>query len=452
MRPQLSLRGRGLSLAAALAATSLLVAACGSGSTQAGDGSKRTSYAGQTVTVAMGPPTAPGQAQFNAAVAKAFHQATGATLKYDYDITSTEVELEIIDTAAVSHTGPDVVELGDTINAAAYDSKGFQTLTSADWAELGGQSSFWPATRGNMGPNRGHTTMVPEYVDPTLMVYNKTLFSKAGITRAPKTWTEYVQDAEKINDPKAGVYGTDWFPNDAQAYKAMWYFGRDYGGNVFSSNLKSSELDSSAWLKALEFWFSLQTRFHVVPPNSDTNTQAEFAAQFANGNIGEEVAATATYEGTYEAGKIGDDFAFAPLPTTPYGASSSSVKLPTSMDLYEGMVVAKSAPMPLAMQYLKILTSAKYEVMRYKLGGFFPSKVAAGKQVEKTDPALLAPQMEAEEGAQAVPFTPAWSTFQTAIGTVTIDAGSYLAAHGSVPDSEFKQLLGQANSTVQDKL
>lgn len=434
------------------AAVCLLAAACGSGTGSNTSSGKANSFAGQTLTVAEGPPTEPGQTQFNQSIASQFKKATGATLKYDYNITSTSVELELISAAAVSNSGPDVLEFGDTINAAAYQSSGFQMLSKSDWAMLGGQKAFWPVTMQNSGPTPKKTTMVPEYVDPTLMVYNKTLFKQAGISGPPTTWTEYVQDAQKINDPSKGIYGTDWFPNDTQVYKAMWYFGTDYGGRVFSPNLKTAKLDTQPWLQALQFWFGLQTQYNIVPPNSQNNTQAEFAAQFANGNIGEEVAATGSYEGTYEAGKIGKDFAFAPLPTTPYGQAPTKAKLPRSMDLYEGMVIAKSAPHALAMQYLKILTSEQNELLRYKLGGFVPSKITPAKAAAKLDPALIDPQITAEEGAQGVPFTPAWSTFQTAIGTVTIDAGGYLAQHGNVPNSEFKQLLSQANSTVQAKL
>lgn len=435
-----------------LAIAAVACAAVASAASCAGSRDGSGSFAGQTLTVAMDPPTIPGQATFNKAVAAAFHKATGATLKYDYNVTSTETELELIDTAAVSSSGPDLIMLGDTLNAAAYEAHGFQTLTKADWDMLGGQSSFWPATMGNAGPSATEDTMVPWYVDPTLMVYNKKLFAQAGIKGPPTTWTEFVRDAQKINDPAKGIYGTDWFPNDTQAYKAMWYFASDYGGKTFSPDLKSAQLNTQAWLQGLQFWFGLQTQFHVVPPNTATNTQAQFASQFANGNIGEEVAATASYEGTYKAGKIGKNFAFAPLPTTPYGQSASGAQLPTSMDLYEGMVIAKSAPKALALQYLKILTSDQYEVLNYKLGGFMPAKIAAANQAAKLDPALIEPQIKAEEGAQPVPFTPAWSIFQTAIGAATINAGNYLAAHGNVPTSEFQQLLSQANSTIQAKL
>lgn len=432
-----------------------VVAACG-GSTGASTGgsSGSGSFAGQTLTVAMGPTTGvPGEAEFNNMVATAFHKATGATIKYDYNVTDVQAEQVLIDTAAVSNSGPDVIQLGDTINAAAYAVHGFQALTQADWAVIGGRSTFWPATMGNSGPSADQDILVPQYVDPTLMVYNTKLFAQAGIDSPPTTWTDFVRDAQKINDPAKGIYGTDWYAHDLGSYKALYYFAADNGGQVVSSDLKSAQLTTQPWVKALQFWFGLQTQFHVVPPNTATNTQAQYASQFADGNIGEEVASSASYNGTYEAGKIGKSFAFAPLPTMPYGQSTSAAAhLPTSMDLYEGLVIAKSAPKALALQYLKIVTSDKYELLHYKLGGFMPSKIVAANQAAKLNPGLIGPQILAEEGAQPVPFIPAFGTFESALGAVTTDASGYLATHGNVPASEFQQLLTQANSTVQAKL
>lgn len=431
-----------LSTSLVVALSVAAVAACGGGGSGGGSG--------DTLTIAVGPPTSPGEKPFENELVKAFHKATGATLKFDYTITSTQAELQIIDTAAVSNSGPDLVMLGDTISAAAYKSGGFHTLTKSDWATIGGQDKFWPATFGNAGPDKSHDIMVPDYVDPTLMVYNKKLFAKAHITKPPTTWSEFVADAQKVNDPSHGIYGTDFFPNDSQAYKAMWYLGTDYGGTVFSKDLKTAKLTDDAWFKGLQFWFDLYTKYHIVPPKSATNTQAQFASDFASGKIGEEVAATASYEGTYAAGAIGKDFAFAPLPTVPYGQDASAgAPLPTSMDLYEGFVIANSAPQKLALQFLKILTSNKEQLDQFKLGKFMPANITACKGAQKLDPDLITPQISAEEQAAPVPYTPAWSTFQTAIGTVTIDAGAYLATHHNVPDSEFKQLLQKANSTLQ---
>jgi len=427
----------------------LALAACNSGGKSASAGS----FAGKTLTVAMGPPDSPSEKKFNDELAAAFKQQTGATIKYDYNITDTQTELQTIDAAAVSNSGPDLMKIGDTISAAAYKSGAFQTLDDSDWAKLGGKKAFYPVTMANSGPDASHTITVPIYVDPTMMVYNTKLFAKAHITHPPTTWTEYVEDAQKINDPQHKVYGTDWFPDDTQVYKAMWYFGEDYGGSVFSPDLKKATINTQAWLDAVKFWFSLDTKYHVVPPDSDTNTQAKFASDFANGNIGEEVAATASYEGTYEAGKIGKDFRFAPLPTTPYGkVPSSSDALPTSMDLYEGYIIASYASKPLALEFLKLSDSPKFQKLQFQLEGYMPATVADGNVVKKLDPDLMTPQIAAELGAKGVPYTPAWSTFQTAIGTVTIDAGAYLTKHGSVPDSMFQQLLNSANTTVQGQL
>jgi multiple sugar transport system substrate-binding protein len=405
----------------------------------------------------MGPPTAPGQKAFNNALAKAFHAATGATLKYDYNITSTANELSTIAEVATTTSGPDMVQLGDTITAAGYAAGGFAIMTPKDLAAIGGTGQFWPRIFGDAGPNASHIIGTPDFTNPTMLVYNTKLFAQAHISGPPTTWTQFVNDALKINDPSHGIYGTDFFPNDTQEYKALWYLASDYARGAFTKNpfnakVSQAELDNSAYKKATEFWFDLATKWHVVPPNSAVNTQADFAQQFATGKIGEEVASSASYQTTYETGAIGKNFRFAPLPTVPYGETGSGTNLPESMLLYEDTDVAKYAPMPLALAFLKIMVSKKMQVLQYRLTGNLPVTVAAAKAVQPSDPTLLTPEIYAQEHAYPVPFTPAWATYQTAIGTATIDAGSHLATKGSLSTSTLFSLLTQANATVQKQL
>lgn len=67
-----------------------------------------------------------------------------------------------------------------------------------------------PADRALYYPGFWSTNAIPWYVSTEILIYNKTIFAKAGIRTPPKTWDELIADAKIIKE-KTGLYG--WFPS-----------------------------------------------------------------------------------------------------------------------------------------------------------------------------------------------------------------------------------------------
>lgn len=452
-----------------LGATAL--AACGSShtgatsSTTAGSGSSgkststtaaHTSYAGQTLTVMIGAPTSniANTNTFNNDVAAAFHKATGATLKYQ-TYTSASAELTAIETSVVSHSGPDVMNLGSTLIPSAYATHAFDTLSASDWATVGGRSSFFTQQLKMAGPSTSSYIAVPIDAVPFAMAYNTTLFKKAGISGPPKTWTQYVQDAQKINNPSQGVYGTGIDPADPyDSWKDYWTIVHQLGGHFVSPNGKTANLSSAQMVDAVKFWFDWYSKYHIVNPNALTWKGADLLDAFAAGKIGEIPIQSISDVAVYKAGAIGNHFAFATPPSVPYGLTSRPAGGTPASTIVSGQydVIASYAPKALALQFLKVATSAAMQQLQWKYTNELPVKPAVANAVAATDPSLIKPFVTALQNADPTAFVGAWGTVEAAIASASQSIAAHLAAHGQPTSSYIKSVLAPVNSDVQQQL
>ena len=232
-------RATGVVLAAGLIGAALSGCASSSNNNNNSPGS----FKGQTLSLAVDPlaDNGAGFAKFYNNLASAFHQQTGATLKVESTITSGNVLTQMIDQATVSGSGPDMIYMGSTDFPTAYYSKAFASLTPQDWKEIGGTGQFYSSELGLSGPDKNDLVGVPLYNVPDTMVYNTKLFKQAGITDPPTTWNEFIADAQKINDPSKGIYGTGMDPADSfDPWKTVWFMTRQLGGNYVSPDDKTA--------------------------------------------------------------------------------------------------------------------------------------------------------------------------------------------------------------------
>jgi multiple sugar transport system substrate-binding protein len=430
------------------------LAACGS---HASGANASGSYAGQTLTVELPPITAHTAAynEYYKDLETAFKQQTGATLSFELNETTQQSEVQAIQQAAVTHQGPDLLLSSGGSNALAYDSHAFQVLTTADWNEIGGKNQFYPNQLSMSGPSANDEIAVPMYNVPDAMVYNTKLFKAAGIKSPPTTWNEYVQDAEKINDPSKGVYGTAMDPADGEdPWKTLWFMVEQNGGGYISADNKQATLTSAPVQNAVSFWFDWYTKFHIVNPDSLTWQGPQMEAAFANGDVGEEVVQKSSDVPLYEDGKVGKNFAFAPMPAVPYGMTSlpPGGTAPGTFLSADDLMVATYAPMPLALDFLKILLSNKFQLEQYKMTGQLPVTKSAGAQADKLDPTLNSTFIK-DLGTQApTPFVSAWGTLEGAMTTMATQCASHIASGGSLSSSDINSALQQANSAVQAQL
>src|SRR5436305_7127218 len=231
---------------------SLAIAACGGGT---------SSSQGQTLHVLIGySSTYPSQQkQWMQQIGNEFQKATGSTIAWDTFSSSSEEQTKL-QTSVVSGSGPDIFSFGTTFVPTAQATKGFTTLTDQDWKAVGGKGRFFKQQLTMSRASPKQLIAVPWVMRPFALVYNKDLFQKAGITTPTTTWTQFVQDAQKMTDSSAGVYGAEIDPSDSfDPWKIWWMFAEQMGGSFISQNLKTAQMNSPEAVQAGRVWFDCAT-------------------------------------------------------------------------------------------------------------------------------------------------------------------------------------------------
>jgi multiple sugar transport system substrate-binding protein len=148
-------------------------------------------------------------------------------------------------------------------------------LTPADLVE----SDFSAAGLQYARNDKGQMLSLPWSVDYFILYYNKELFQKKGV-EVPKTLDEMVVAAEKLTDPKEGIYG---FVGRGlrNANMAMWTnFYLNYGGEFLDS--KGNILtDGPAAIEATKLYQRLLTK--SAPPGVAGFNWMESMASFTQG-------------------------------------------------------------------------------------------------------------------------------------------------------------------------
>ena len=103
---------------------------------------------------------------------------------------------------------------------------------------------------------------VPKDYDTIALVYNKEIFTDAGIAFPDDTWTwdTLLETAKKLTDPEKGIYGFG-APNDRQS----GYLNLIYQNEGFAFENGKSGYDQPATREAIQWWVDLQKVHHVSP-------------------------------------------------------------------------------------------------------------------------------------------------------------------------------------------
>lgn len=463
MTHHLSSRRYRLAAAAVCTSGACVLAACGgsggnaSSSSGAKPGHVGHSFAGKTLTVFDGAPTGANakntQAYYND-LSKAFHQATGAKLQWSY-YSSPSQEVSKIETSTVSGSGPDVISYGTSFVGTLWATHDFPKLSSQDWAALGGRNSIIHADLYDSGVSPSKDIGIPNETNPFVLAYNKAYFKKAHISSPPKTWTQLVQDGQAIQKAVPGVAGVGMDPGDPyDPWKNVYFLTRQLGGQDFvAKNGKSTTIDSSYVQKAVQFYFSLEYKYHVVPHAALTWNSGEMDSAFLNGKVG--MILLAAYGLPVSGTKLQGNLGYALLPTVPYGMSklpSGGVPIETeTTGNYWAIPGYTGSLRPLALEFEKISISNAIQLKQFKLLGWMPVTYKAAKSVQSLDPSVK-PFILAEERAIPTSTVPAWSYVETGIETALNNIGSNLARTGSWSSSYANSQLSTAQSAADAHL
>ncbi len=443
-------RLRKLTIAVPLVVASVGLAACG------GSASGTTSGAsGKTLTVYVGAqPNYPKQfAQWEKDITAKFKSATGANLQIETYSSSSD-ETTKIQTSIVSGSGPDVYVLGTTFTPVAYGTKGFLTLTKADWAAAGGESRLVPPTLGMSGPNPSTLIGIPIASRPFGMIYNTEMFKKAGISSPPTTWDGLIADAKKLTGN--GVYGLAiGYAATYDPWKFIWAFTEQQGGSFASKDLKTAQLNSPQVLKATTDYFDLLTKDHIVDPASAGWKSSDAMAAFASGKAAIYPMATSSAINQLDgpSSSVKGKYAFAALPGVAPGMSSLPAGAHAAQSIVSGdnlAIASYTKNKDLALAYAKISTDTAMQVEQFKLFGNLPTNEAALAQVTKDNPKLAA-FAAAEKGSAPTAFTGAWADLENGVLNVVVQSLPGLSKQ-TYDVSSVKSLLDAANAKAQQSL
>lgn len=423
----------------------LVLAACGNGS----------GSSGQVLHVLVGANTTypTQQKQWMKQTSSEFQKLTGATIAWDTYSSASEEQTKL-QTSIASGTGPDVFSLGTGNVPTAQATGGFYTLTNQDWQTVGGKSKFFARQLTESGKSPDQDIAIPWEMRPYAMVYNKELFQKAGITAPPTSWTQFVQDAEKMTDPAAGVYGAEMDPSDSfDPWKIWWMFDLQSGGRLISPDLKQAYLNSPQMVQAVQFWFNWVTQYKIADPNSMAWKAGDATRAFANGKVGILISITPTVMPTLEKSAVAGNYAFAPMPTIPYNMQ----QLPPNGEPVETIVsgdmlaiASYSNEKDLALKFINLITDYQHQVQWTSTFGDLPVNTQAANYLAGKNPQIAA-FVNAEASATPTPFTGAWLSLEVALGGVSSKLANEVATNHYDP-SHIKPLLDQANQQIQSQL
>jgi multiple sugar transport system substrate-binding protein len=427
---------------------SLVLAACGGG-----NGS--TSGGGQTLHVLLGyNSTYPAQQkQWMQQIASEFQKATGATIAWDTFSSSNEEQTKL-QTSVVSGNGPDIFGFGTTFVPTAQATKGFTVLTDQNWQAVGGKDRFFKQQLTMAGSSPDQSIAVPFVMRPFAMVYNKDLFQKAGITTAPTSWTQFVQDAQKMTNPSAGVYGAEIDPSDSfDPWKIWWMFAEQLGSNFISQDLKTAQMNTPQAVQAVQFWFDWATKYKIVDPNSMAWKAGDATKAFVNGKVGMLIMVTPTLTPTLQKSDVAGKYAFAPMPTIPYGMQQRPANGVPAATIVSGDMLAVadySNVKELAFKFINLVTDEQHQIQWTQTFGDLPTNVQAANSLASKDTQTAA-FVQAEAGATPTPFTGVWGPLEVSLAGVSSKLANEVATSRYDP-SHIKPLLDQANQQIQGQL
>ena len=199
----------------------------------------------------------------------------------------------------------------------------------------------WPAGVIGAASIGGTLYGISNEIDVYALNYNKKLFAAAGITDAPKTWDEFLADAEKLTDKSKGQQGfgmiNSWAAGVLHPFSSLLVSN---GGELVADG--KPVLDSKQATETFELYEKLIKSGYSDPAmaTADANTTGPFLDNFVSGKTGMIIMAN-WWESALKAG-MGDNFAdiaTAPIPVGPSGDVPRSIS-------YSWMTVvnAKASP------------------------------------------------------------------------------------------------------------
>ena len=316
-----------------------------------------------------------------------------------------------ITTALATSTPPDVLDLGNTQVATFAASGGLADLT-AHKSDLE-QGQTWLGGLIDPGTVDGKLYGVPSFGAARAVVYNKSIWSKAGITQAPTSYQELQKDLDAV---KAANPGSDFsaFYMPGQYWYAGMQWVWDAGGNIATQkNGKwTAGFSSADAQKGLAAWKQFQNTYSSVASQTLDTDNPDQDAIFASGK------ASAILANNWEISAIekdnpqlsDSDIGSFPLP------SSDGHNQPVLLSGSNWGIAQKSPNQDLALEWVKIATSPSIQ-KNYVFGvdKWIPNSVEESKTASTSSilPANGKAFFVAAQNSKATPASGNWASLES---------------------------------------
>lgn len=394
---------RGIAATALVASFALAATACG--------GSDSGDSADGPVTITWWDTSnATNEAPTYRALAKEF-EAANKDIKVTYVNVPFDQAQNKFDTAAGASGAPDVLrsEVGWT---PAFAKKGF--LLPLDGTEaLTDEAKFQPSLI-EQATYEGKTYGAPIVTDTLALVYNKALFTQAGLTEAPRTWADLKTAAATI---KART-GVDGYWGSTQAYYAQSFLYGE-GTDTVDAAAKKITVNSAAAKKAYGTWLGLFDGKGLHKADTTADAYAHIQDAFVTGKVAAIVQGPWEITNFYK-GAAFKDKANLGVATVPAG-SSGKAGAPTgghNLSVYAG---SDAAHQKAALKFVHFMTSARSQTQIALKNSTLPTRDDAYTAEVKADPGLAGYQgvLAAAQPRPALPeYSSLWNPLDTELGQI----------------------------------
>jgi N,N'-diacetylchitobiose transport system substrate-binding protein len=351
---------RKIAFVAALAATLVGVAACGSNS-PSDSGSNSLDGTGKTIKVWLMVDAQSGWKNVVDDAVTRFTAQTHASVDVQYQEWANRYTR--LDTAIASSSPPDVVELGNTDMPKYVFEGAFAPIDKSTFEN----SSTWLTGLSDPCTLDGKTYCVPYYAGARVLIYRTDLLQAAGIATPPATYADLVTDmatlkAKNAADPNFAAF---YMPG-AYWYAAMsWVYGN--GGQIAtkgSDGKWAGTLSQPAAVQGLQAWADLVHQDSKGDPTKDEGDQDAIFAQghaaFLYGNGWEAGAVQSQHKDANDPNSPMVDTAVkGKVASVPLPGATAGKGLPSFLGGSDLAVTKVSKNQALAQEWIKIFTDTK---------------------------------------------------------------------------------------------
>ncbi|HEX6468336.1 MAG TPA: extracellular solute-binding protein [Streptosporangiaceae bacterium] len=375
-----------------------------------------------------------------------FQQQTG--IKVNLEVIGWPDLLNRILAATSSGQGPDVLNVGNTWSASLQATGAFKDFDDATLAKVGGKARFIPSTLTSTGVAGKPPQFVPIYGLAYGLFYNKKLFKEAGISGAPQTWQQLVDDAKKLTKPDKGQYGVAILgASYTEGAHFAFMFGLQNGAKLFQGGAPG--FDSPQMVAGVKQYLDLLATDKVVnPSDAEYVNDSQYLKDFAKDKAGMLMIQSYATAGVKENGMKDSDYGVAPIPL-PDPLPAGGQRVTSHVAGINIGVFKNSKNTDGALKLVNFLTSPDEQKILNARYGTLPVAQAA-----YSDPRFQTPQTKIFQQVLAntsvtMPMIPEEAQFETLVGNSVKELIADAAAGKPVTEQTIKDKLTAADKKMQ---